>query len=1332
MLPHIETVLPSYLTETRLSTIVPIGRDKELRRGVKAFVAAVGLSLCEGEIHPGEPKSNMDGNVEEHGRARKTAEINAKDLALRNEALEALVSSLMKELEEHEARRNRDWNLRNDALESLVNSLMRELEEQESRRSRDRQRRMAADIDPNAGLTSVHAAQNVLLEGSEALMAAHTHTLRSMDMRLAAMSSQLERCAGMLPAPTIGDQCCVPPAPPSVAVLWPQDDDDWAVAMHGGLALDSLPVHMPSGHRAVGGIPTVACRIHGRRAAMSAPAWSCNPGCLRLPWWDSCRGTDVQTDSVAMDAKRSHDGQQFMQMACVGTNAAETGSETPASCAEACSSSGPASTRTKTFPEGNAALPGWEGDSAVDIGAELFESGGSFSTEAALALQRQPSPWSLKQTLNDALSSIATRTPPHSSGRAHRSASIAHHKAALAGSLHASIAKHPLFAAISPGLRREAASACMREVRVRPGTVVAAQGAECDAFVVVSSGMFDGYIAEAGPMPVRHYKRGDSFGDLGLVCSCTHSVTVRCRDAGTLWVLRRNPFQYALLSTCQRRNDSACRALRKVATLATLTDAQIALVASALQEVALLPQATLQRKGQTWDALYIVCAGWLEDRSQSSRKVRVKGLGGSDARPDRRFIRPGDSLGEEALRDAVNLMREHSNSSSIHRRRSKYCDALRGNDTHAKSALRAGSGGAMHWARPEEDSNRDGCKHPATSLRDASEPLDEQLGESGTSIRNHTDCDQLVHADERYSSVATAGGPMPAASVCAGEDGCSLLRLPVVALLEALGESCPQSADIMSRGTTILTKLIEHEPVLGEAFTSPAQRAQLLSVVEMIRPTAGTELQCKGEPWEGMFYVEAGLLHQQASRRSSGRTRPASAGSSPVILTRNGVEVLVSSTATNNSSGIMSIESGKVVGSLASGHSPTSLYAHTGVTAYKLPRQAALVILASTHELVKGVLTPRTVPFHLRRPTPPPPQVGALDVSALLGVGGASKVLLVRRRPKGNAASLAASGAGPAMARAEFALKVLAADTTGRPLCSPSGRHDQRDSIGLHDPGSVDGMAVQQALRESHALAASTHQFIPKFQGAQGRYILMEAIRGCELFYLLREVHRFEPSTAAFYLATVVSALIHLHGHGIVHRDVKPENLVLDSNGYIRLIDYGHCRPLAHLAERAWTMCGTPEYTAPEVLRGVGHGKEVDVWALGVLLFEMLAGYPAFCADEPIQVYSLVLSASPSVPRSFPSSARELISLLLRPQPHARLGSLRGGVVEVACHSFLERIDWMRLHSRCVEAPLIPVVAEASPSQSELKGLQQLLPSLEEGSECKSSAWRCNVSADGR
>jgi serine/threonine protein kinase len=142
---------------------------------------------------------------------------------------------------------------------------------------------------------------------------------------------------------------------------------------------------------------------------------------------------------------------------------------------------------------------------------------------------------------------------------------------------------------------------------------------------------------------------------------------------------------------------------------------------------------------------------------------------------------------------------------------------------------------------------------------------------------------------------------------------------------------------------------------------------------------------------------------------------------------------------------------------------------------------------------------------------------------------------------------------------------------------------------------------ARQALNERRALAAchGLHPCLPllhgAFQDAFHLFLLLEAVPGVELFYLLREARRFEPSTCALYLAMTGSALAHLHERGWVHRDVKPENLLLDAEGYIKLVDFGLATRLAAAAERTWTLCGTPEYTAPEVRDGDRGGEGRDL-----------------------------------------------------------------------------------------------------------------------------------------
>ena len=105
-------------------------------------------------------------------------------------------------------------------------------------------------------------------------------------------------------------------------------------------------------------------------------------------------------------------------------------------------------------------------------------------------------------------------------------------------------------------------------------------------------------------------------------------------------------------------------------------------------------------------------------------------------------------------------------------------------------------------------------------------------------------------------------------------------------------------------------------------------------------------------------------------------------------------------------------------------------------------------------------------------------------------------------------------------------------------------------------------------------------------------------------------------------MCEVVSALSYLHSLSVLYRDLKPENLLLDRSGHLKITDFGFAK---HVTDKTWTMCGTPEYLAPETIRGRGHSREVDWWALGVLLFEMLAGYPPFSAQDAIALYEKIL-----------------------------------------------------------------------------------------------------------
>ncbi|CAL1704290.1 unnamed protein product [Somion occarium] len=234
---------------------------------------------------------------------------------------------------------------------------------------------------------------------------------------------------------------------------------------------------------------------------------------------------------------------------------------------------------------------------------------------------------------------------------------------------------------------------------------------------------------------------------------------------------------------------------------------------------------------------------------------------------------------------------------------------------------------------------------------------------------------------------------------------------------------------------------------------------------------------------------------------------------------------------------------------------------------------------------------------------------------------------------------------------------------------------------------------VEHVNAERYILSRVQHPFIvdlfATFQDSLNIYMLLSYIPGGELFTHLRRAQRFTPDVTRFYLATIVLALKYLHSFNIIYRDLKPENLLLDSRGYLRLTDFGFAKIVD---DRTWTLCGTPEYLAPEIIQSDGHGKAADWWACGILAYEMMVGYPPFFDETPYGIYEKILKGKIHWPKEMDRYSKDLINAFLHPDRSKRLGNMIGGAQDVLDHPWFRGVDWDALERREIRAPIIPHV----------------------------------------
>ena len=236
---------------------------------------------------------------------------------------------------------------------------------------------------------------------------------------------------------------------------------------------------------------------------------------------------------------------------------------------------------------------------------------------------------------------------------------------------------------------------------------------------------------------------------------------------------------------------------------------------------------------------------------------------------------------------------------------------------------------------------------------------------------------------------------------------------------------------------------------------------------------------------------------------------------------------------------------------------------------------------------------------------------------------------------------------------------------------------------------------AQHTVTERRILETSSCPFIVKlhyaFQTKAKLYLVMEYVSGGELFFHLSQQKVFSEMRTRFYVAEILLGLDYLHSNGVRYRDLKPENVLLDSSGHIRLTDFGLSKSgIDEKNPKAFTFCGTPEYLAPEIIKNLAYDKAVDFWSLGALMYFMLSGAPPFYSSKVSEIYKNVTTKPIEPLKNISEACNDFMRGLLTIEAEGRLSDIE----KIKKHAWFAGINWNDIADLRVDPPFRPTIED--------------------------------------